>query len=123
MKESIIVTTIVVAEASKIASQLPLKYYKYTIYLASFSFISRLLNYNQNAIYEKPSYKRYKKKFDSNNKLYKYLDTYFATKRKIIAKVVSIISSNTDIAVKKEEVDHIATTTTIAVVEISLPAS
>ena len=86
-------------EALKTAPQLPLEYHKCTICSASFLSISRLLSYSQNIIYGKPSYKHCESQFDSNNKLYKYLDTCSATKK----------FSNADIAVKKKGVDRTAT--------------
>ena len=123
-KEFTIGTVVAVVGALRIAPQLPLEYYKYTIYLISFSFISRLLSYNWNAICGKPSCEHCEEKFDSNNKLYEYLGICFVTKpRKTTIKVASITSSNADIAIKKEGVDRIATTTTTVVVEISLPTT
>ena len=120
-KESTTVTKVVAVEALKLAPQLPSKYYKYTIYLVPFSFLSRLLSYIQIANYNKVYCEYYKEKFNSNNKLYKHLNIYFAIKpRKTTIKVASITISNADIAIKKEGIDC---TTTIVVVEISLLAS
>ena len=112
-KEPTTATTVVVIEALKIAPQLPLEYYKYTIYSALFSSLSRLLSYIQIANYNKVYYEHCEKKFDSNNKLYKHLYTCFATKK----------FSNTDIAINKKGVDRIATTVIVVVTKMSLPAS
>ena len=67
--------------------------------------------------------------FDSNNKLYKYLNIYFVTRSKTTIKVsLSLLSipkkhfSNTNIALKKKGVDN-TTTITIVIAEISLLAS
>ena len=67
--------------------------------------------------------------FDSNNKLYKYLNICSITKSKTTIKAslssLSILEkhfSNADIALKKKGVDD-TTTTTVVIVEISLLAS
>ena len=62
-----------VKSTSKATSQPPIEYYNYTIYSILFSSIARLLNHTQTTTYNKVSYKRCEKIFDSKNKLYKHL--------------------------------------------------
>ena len=88
------------------------------------SYGNELLRFADVANYNKVYCEYYKEKFDSNNKLYKYLGTYSVTKpRKTTIKVASTTISNTNIALKKKGVDNTTTTITVVVIEISLPAS